>query len=176
MDMKKHIFLLTGILFLAVIFAFYSPKSTAKIGHIDTEYVFSKIPAYQDAQKQLETLADQYRSEIEAKYKEVDSLYKIYQKEEVLLSAEMKKQKEDEIVNKENEAKKLQKKYFGKDGLMDQKREELLKPIQDNVFNTIKQLAEEGGYDYIFDKNSGALLYANPSLDQSDAILKKLGY
>lgn len=159
-----------------VVFAFYSPKTDAKIGHVDTEYIFSKIPKYQEAQKQLNTLAEQYKAEVEQKYKVVDSLYKIYQKEEMLLSSEMKKQKEDEIVKKENEAKELQKKYFGKDGLMDKKRDELLKPIQDNVFNTIKTMAEEGGYDYIFDKSTGALLYAKPSLDQSDALLKKMGY
>lgn len=173
--MKKNIIFI-AILALFVVFAFYNPNTDAKIGHVDTEYIFSKIPKYQEAQDQLNNLAEQYKSEVESQYKIVDSLYKIYQKEEMLLSSQMKRQKEDEIVKKENEAKQLQNKYFGKDGLMDQKREELLKPIQDNVFNSIKSMAEEGGYDYIFDKNTGAILYAKPSLDQSDALLKKMGY
>lgn len=175
LSMKKNIIFI-GIIALLAVFAFYNPNSDAKIGHVDTEYIFSKIPKYQEAQKQLNTLAEQYKAEVESKYKEVDSLYKIYQKEEMLLSSQMKKQKEDDIVKKENEAKELQKKYFGQDGLMDKKRDELLKPIQDNVFNTIKTMAKEGGYDYIFDKSTGSLLYAKPTLDQSDALLKKMGY
>ncbi len=172
--MKKSALLIL-IAFLAVV-AFYNPMSDTKIGHIDTEYVFSKIPAYQDAQSELEDLANQYKEEITAKYKVVDSLYKIYQKEEVLLPQDTKLKKQQEIIDKENEAKQLQQKYFGKDGLMDQKREELLKPIQDNVYNSIKELAEEGDYDYIFDKITGEILYARDSRDQSDALLKKLGY
>jgi outer membrane protein len=172
--MKKSVLFIL-IAFLTIV-AFYNPMSETKIGHIDTEYVFSKIPAYQDAQSELEDLANQYKADVEAKYKVVDSLYKIYQKEEVLLPQDTKMKKQQEIIDKENEAKQLQQKYFGKDGLMDQKRKELLKPIQDNVFNSIKELAEEGDYDYIFDKVTGEILYARDSRDQSDALLKKLGY
>ena len=84
--------------------------------------------------------------------------------------------KQQEIIDKENEAKALQKKYFGEDGLMAQKREELLKPIQDNVFNEIKKMAEAGDYDYIFDKATGEILYARPMNDKSDQLLKNLGY
>jgi len=167
-----------GIIFIAVLvlFSFYNPMSTSKVGHVDSEYIFKKIPAYSDAQAELERLANQYKAEVEAKYKVVDSLYKIYQKEEVLLPQETKVRKQNEIIAKENEAKQLQQNYFGRDGLMDQKREELLKPIQDNVYNALKDIATAGSFDYMFDKATGELLYTNPAQDQSDALLKKLGY
>jgi outer membrane protein len=174
--MKKSVYFIFTALLALVVFAFYNPMSDSKVGHVDTEYIFKKIPAYQDAQTELDNLANSYKAEIEAKYKEVDSLYKLYQKEEVLLPQETKLKKQNEIISKENEAKKLQKKYFGQGGLMDQKREELLKPIQDNVYNAIKEIAEEGDFDYIFDKATGEILYARPSRDQSDAVLKKLGH
>jgi len=172
--MKKTSILLLVAFFVLV--SFFNPMSESKVGHVDTEYIFKKIPAYQDAQTELDNLASQYKSEIENKYKVVDSLYKIYQKEEVLLPQETKVKNQNEIITKENEAKELQKKYFGQGGLMDQKREELLKPIQDNVYNALKTLAEDGDYDYIFDKASGEILYARSTNDQSDALLKKLGY
>jgi len=172
--MKKTSILLLGAFFILV--SFFNPMSETNVGHVDTEYIFKKIPAYQDAQSELENIANQYKSEIEAKYKVVDSLYQIYQKEEVLLPQETKIKKQNEIIDKENEAKELQKKYFGQDGLMDQKREELIKPIQDNVYNSLKELAEDGDFDYILDKATGEILYSRPSRDQSDALLKKLGY
>lgn len=171
--MKKAGLFLLGIFILV---SFYNPMSETKVGHVDSEYVFQKIPAYADAQAELEDLATQYKSEVESKYRIVDSLYKIYQKEEVLLPQETKVKKQNEIIEKENEAKDLQQKYFGREGLMDQKREELLKPIQDNVYNSLKELAESGNFDYIFDKSTGELLYTNDARDQSDALLKKLGY
>ena len=172
--MKKLPFLI--LVALIVLVSFYNPMQETKVGHVDTEYIFKKIPAYQDAQAELDNLASQYKSEIEAKYKVVDSLYKLYQKEEVLLPQETKVKKQNEIIAKENEAKALQKKYFGQKGLMDQKRQELLKPIQDNVYNSLKKLAQDGDFDYIFDKATGEILYARPSRDQSDALLKRMGY
>jgi outer membrane protein len=174
--MKRATFIMMLIAFVFVAFAFFSPMEETKIGHVDTEYIFKKIPAYQDAQKEIDDLANQYKAEVEAKYKLVDSLYKVYQKEEVLLPQETKIRKQNEIIQKENEAKDLQKKYFGQGGLLDQKRQELLKPIQDNVYNNLKKMAETGNFDYIFDKNTGEILYAKTTRDQSDALLKLLGY
>ncbi|MBN2891846.1 MAG: OmpH family outer membrane protein [Bacteroidales bacterium] len=171
--MKNAALILIGIF---VLVSFYNPMAETKVGHVDSEYVFQKIPAYADAQAELEDLAAQYKSEVEAKYKVVDSLYSVYQKEEVLLPQETKVKKQNEIITKENEAKALQQSYFGRDGMLDQKREEVLKPIQDNVYNSLKELAEAGSYDYIFDKSTGELLYTNDARDQSDALLKKLGY
>ncbi len=171
--MKNSILILVAFF---VLVSFFNPLAETKVGHVDTEYIFQKIPAYKDAQAELEKLANQYSADVKKKYQVVDSLYKIYQKEEVLLPQETKVKKQQEIIAKENDAKKLQNDYFGRDGLMDQKRVELLKPIQDNVYTNLKKLAEEGGYDYIFDKTTGEILYAAGSRDQSDALLKKLGY
>lgn len=173
----KNTKLLVSLVAIAIIlFAFVNPMEETKVGHVDSEYIFKKIPAYQDAQREIENLANQYKLEVEKKYTTVDSLYKIYQKEEVLLPQDLKVKKQNEIVNKENEAKELQKKYFGKDGLLEKKRQELLKPIQDNVYNTLKKMAEAGNYDYIFDKTTGEILYSRSSRDLSDNLLKQLGY
>ncbi len=174
--MKKSLIFISFGMLAIIAFAFYNPMSDTKVGHVDTEYIFSKIPAYQDAQEELENLSNQYKAEVEAQYKVVDSLYKAYQKEEVLLPQETRVIKQNEIINKEQEAKDLQQKYFGQSGLMDQKREELLKPIQDNVYNSLKQLATDGNFDYIFDKTTGEILYSNDNNDQSDALLRQLGY
>lgn len=174
--MKKTVFFSLIIVAAIIAFAFYNPMDETKVAHIDSEYVFSKIPAYQDAQDELETLSNQFRSEIEAKYKIVDSLYQAYQKEEVLLPHETKILKQNEIIEKEQEAKELQQRYFGQNGLMDEKRIELLKPIQDNVYTALEQMATDGNFDYIFDKTTGEILYSNTAKDQSDALLRQLGY
>ncbi len=172
--MKKYGFILMLVAIIAT--AFLAPMGESKVGHVDTEYILQKIPAYQDAQAELERLAQQYKDEIQAKVKEVDSLYRIYQKESVLWSEDLKIQKENEIANKEKEIRELQKKYFAPDGLLAQKREELVKPIQDNLYDALKQVAEDGNYDYIFDKTTGEILYARDKNDLSDIVLKKMGY
>ncbi len=171
---KLSTYLLLAGVIIAV--AFWAPKSESKIGHVDTEYILKKIPAYQDAQSELDNLAKQYHEEIKQKAKIVDSLYKVYQRESVLWPEDLKRQKEDEIVNKEKEIKELQKKYFAPDGLLAQKREELIKPIQDNLYQALKEVAEDGNYDYIFDKATGEILYAREQNDISDIVLKKMGY
>jgi len=103
-------------------------------------------------------------------------MYKKYQSEKVLLSEAMKTKREDEIIAKVKEVKELRKKCFGKDGDLYNKRQELVKPLQDEVFNAIKELATEGNFDYIFDKTTGNILYVNEKYDKSDDVLKKLGY
>ncbi|PLX03572.1 MAG: hypothetical protein C0594_10240 [Marinilabiliales bacterium] len=148
-----------------------------KFAFVDTEYILSNIPAYQSAQDQLDQLSVEWQKEIEGLYGDIDKLYKDYQAEKVLLTEEMKIKKEDEIIAKEKQAKDVQKKYFGKEGELFKKREELVKPIQDDVFNAIKEIAQEGNYDAIFDTASGAsMLYTNPKYDRSDEVLQKLGY
>jgi len=110
-------------------------------------------------------------------YAEVEKMYRDYQSEEVLLTQEMKRKREDEIINKEKEVKDLQNKYFGREGDLFQKRQELIKPIQDEVYNAVKEIAVEGNYAVIFDTSSGpSLLYTNPRYDLSDDVLEKLGY
>ncbi len=153
------------------------PAFSQKNAYIDTEYILSKIPAYENAQNKLEEYSKQWKKEVEAKFKEVEEKYKSYQTEIALLSAEMKKQREDEIVNLEKEANDLREKYFGKEGELFQKRKELVKPIQDEVYNAVKEIATEGNYGFIFDKSADmSLIYTDPKYDISDEILKKLGY
>jgi len=164
------------VLSIAILIFAFNLSFSQKICHVDSEYILEKIPAYVDANAEIEELAVGWQAEIEQKYQQVDSLYKIYQKEEVLLTEEMKIKKQDEIIAKEAEAKKLQQKYFGTEGDMYEKRQELVKPIQDNVYNALVEVAKAGGYDYIFDVVTGEILYASDTKDESDSVLKQLGY
>ena len=153
------------------------PAFSQKNAYVDTEYILSKIPAYENAQNKLDEYSKKWKKEVEAKFKEVENKYKDYQTEIALLSAEMKKQRENEIINLEKEANNLRDKYFGKEGELFQKRKELVKPIQDEVYNAIKEIATEGNYGFIFDKSADmSLIYTDPKYDISDEILKKLGY
>ncbi len=145
-----------------------------KFAHVDTEYILSKIPKYQQAQKQLDTYSKQWQTEVETKFKELDDMYKKYQAEVDILQEATKTKRENEIIAKEKEAKELQKKYFGTDGELSKKRQELIKPIQDNVYEALKAVAAESNYDYIFDKVSGDIIYASEKFDESDVVLKKI--
>ncbi|MHC1702663.1 MAG: OmpH family outer membrane protein [Tenuifilaceae bacterium] len=148
-----------------------------KFAFVDSDYILKKIPSYKSAQDQLDKLAAQYQKEIEDKYADVDKLFKDYQAEKVLLTEEMKKKREEDIIAKERQVKDLQMKYFGKEGLLFKKREELVKPIQDQVFNAVKEIAAEGGYAIIFDAAASPnMLYTNPRYDKSEEVLQKLGY
>jgi len=148
-----------------------------KYAFVDSEYILSHIPAYKAAQDQLDNISSEWQKEIEQKYQEIDQLYKGYQTDKVLLSEEMKRKKEDEIIAKEKSVKDLQKKYFGPEGELYKKRQELVKPIQDEIYNAVKELSAEGSYAVIFDTAEGlSILYFNPKYDISDEVLQKLGY
>lgn len=148
-----------------------------KFAYVDTEYILSNIPSYKAAQDKLDEISAEWQKEVEAAYAEVEKMYKEYQTEKVLLSDELKAKKEEEIINKEKETKDLQKKYFGREGELYKKRQELVKPIQDEVYNAVKEIAIEGGYALIFDTAGGPnILYSNPKNDKSDMVLEKLGY
>jgi outer membrane protein len=162
---------------LALLLCIATVGFSQKFAYIDTEYILNNIPAYKQAQDQLDKLSENWQKEVEALYAEVDKMYRDYQSEKVLLTDEMKKKREEEISKKDKEAKELQKKYFGMDGALYKKRDELIKPIQDDINKAAKELAIEGGYSIIFDSSAGAtILYSDPKLDKSDAILQKLGY
>ena len=151
--------------------------SAQKFAYVDTEYILNNIPSYKSAQEQLDKFSDTWQKEVDALYTQIDKMYKDYQTEKVLLSEEMKKKKEDEIVSKEKEAKDLQKKYFGPEGLLFKKREELVKPIQEEVYKAVKELSLDGSYAIVFDTSAGAtVLFSDPKYDKSDAVLQKLGY
>ncbi len=148
-----------------------------KTGYVDTDYILGQIPEYKAAQAELDKTSIDWQKEIELKYAEIDKLYKIYQAESVLLTDDMKKKRENEIINKEKEVKELQKSRFGVDGELFKKRMELVKPIQDKVYNAVKQVAERSGLAFIFDKaGQVSLLYSNSKYDKSEDVLTFMGY
>ncbi len=165
------------ILFAALAFLWVMPAAAQKFAFVDTEYILNNIPAYKSAQGQIEKLSSDWQKEIEEQYAEIEKMYKNYQAEKVMLSEDMRKKREDEIIKKEQTVRELQQKYFGADGELVKKQQELVKPIQDDVYKAVKEIAVEGGYAAIFDTASDAsVLYANPKQDKSDEILEKLGY
>lgn len=148
-----------------------------KYAFVDTEYILENIPAYKAAQQQLDNTSAKYQKELETIKAELGKMYKDFQAESVLLSEEMKRKREDVIISKEKNYKTLQRKYFGREGELFKKRQSLVKPIQDQIFDAIKQIASEGSYAVIFDKASGgAMIFTNPKFDLSDRVLEKLGY
>lgn len=168
--MKKII----GLFILSI--AFSLAANAQKICVVDVEYILSKIPSYQNAQKELDKISDSYQQEIEAKRKRVDEMFKQFQAEQVLMTEQMKNQKIKEIEAAEKELKDLQRKRFGPEGDLFLKRKELIKPIQDKLYDEIQKYAQAKVYDLILDKSSGAsLLYLNPKLDKSDEILTNMG-
>jgi outer membrane protein len=172
--MKKQFAIL---FFLISSFTIAFSQGAAKFGYVDTDYIMSQIPEYKAAQSELDKTSVQWQKEIDAKYAEVDKLYKAYQADAILLTDEMKKKRENEIMNKEKEVKDLQKQRFGVEGELFKKRQELVKPIQDKVYNAIKAVAEKAGMGFILDKSGQvSLLYANTKYDKSDDVLVYLGY
>jgi outer membrane protein len=148
-----------------------------KYAFVDSEYIRKNIPSFTQAQEQLDKLSQQWEKEVSDGYAVVEQMYKSYQNDAVLLSADMKTKREEAIVSKEKEIKDLQNKYFGVEGELFKKREELVKPIQDEILKAIKTIAAEGSYAVIFDTASGGnILFANPKYDLSDQVLQKLGY
>ncbi|MDE7149018.1 MAG: OmpH family outer membrane protein [Bacteroidales bacterium] len=148
-----------------------------KYAYVDTRYILSNVPEFEEAQQQIDDLAITWQKEIEEKFAEIDALYKRYQNEAPLLTQDMKNRRENEIVQKEKEAKELQKKRFGNDGDLFKKREELIRPIQDKIYNAIEKKAKQRSYVFVFDRSDNAnLLYADPKNDISNDVLKDMGY
>ena len=169
--MKKVLF--TLLLLIGSVWA----ANAQKFAYIDSQYILSKIPEYKVAQDQLNQLSVQWQKEIEAKYSEIDQLYKAYKADEVLLTEEMKQKRQAEIEQKEQEVKDLQKQRFGVNGDLFKKRQELVKPLQDKIYNAVQTLAERETLAVIFDKSSDlTMLYTNVKYDKSDEILKDMGY
>jgi outer membrane protein len=148
-----------------------------KYACVDTEYILSNVPEYKQAQKELEEVSLQWQKEVETKFQAVDKLYKAFQAEAVLLPSDLKTQKENEIIAAEKDAKNLQRQKFGNDGELAKKRAELVKPIQDRIYNAIEKVAQEKNYSVVFDKAAGAtVLYVDSKTDISDLVLAELGY
>ena len=148
-----------------------------KVAVIDMDYILKAIPQYESANDQLNQLSAKWQKEVEAIQTEVQTMYKNYQTELVFLTPEMKKQREDEIIAKERAIGEKKKKYFGAEGEMFKKRNSLIKPIQEEIYNAIQELSNTKKYDLILDKNSNVgIIFASPKLDISDEVLTQLGY
>jgi outer membrane protein len=171
--MKKFILaftLLTGI-------CSSMPVMAQKYAYIDSQYILDNISEYKAAMQQLDQLSIAWQKEIEAKYAVIDKLYKDYQAEQILLTEEMRRKREQEITTKEKEVKEFQKQKFGYEGELFKKKQELIKPIQDKIYNAVKKIATEQSYAVIFDKSGDlVMLYTNPKYDKSDDVLEAMGY
>jgi len=164
------------LLILAVSFLATTTQAQ-KFAYVDTDYILNKIPEFNQAQDKLDALSADWQKEIENKYTDVDLMYRNYQQEQVLLTDEMKVKREAAIIKKEKTAKDLQQKYFGPEGELYIKRQELIKPIQDKIYDAIQQLAANNKYAIVFDSSSDLImLYKNNNLDKSDKVLDLLGY
>lgn len=160
----------------ALLLCTFSFVQAQRYAVIDSRYILEQLPAYDAAQQKLDNIAKQWQKEIDAKFQKVDQLYKEYSAEKVMLSEELRKKRQDEIMHLEKEAQDLQKQRFGYQGDLFNKRKELIKPIQDKVYNAVQKLAAQKMYDFILDKSAGVtVFYADPKLDQSDEVLEILG-
>ena len=154
-------------------FAFQANAQVQKYIVIDSKYILEKVPEYNDAQKKLDEASKLWQDEVDRKMLQVDQMYKSYQAERPMLSEDARKKREDEIITKEKEAKDLQRKYFGFDGELFKKRQDLVKPVQDKVFNAVQQFAQQRSIEIVYDKAGGVtIFYADPKLDKSDEIVK----
>jgi outer membrane protein len=163
---------------LVLIFAAsFQTGFSQRFAYVDSDYILNNIPEYRSAQERLDKLSEEWQKEVEARYQEVESLYRKYQQDRVLMSDEMQRKREEEIVSREAAAAELQRKYFGPGGELFKSQEELLRPIQDRVYNAVVDMANDGNYAVIFDTaDSQTMLYTNPRHDMSDDVLKRLGY
>jgi len=151
--------------------------SAQKFALVDMEYILKNVPAYEMANEQLNQISQRWQKEVEALSREAETMYKNYQADMVFLTDEQKRSREAEIVAKEKEAVELRSKYFGPEGELYKKRQSLMKPIQEDVYNAIKKLSEERGYQAIFDRASSTdIIFASPRIDVSNEVLDKLGY
>jgi outer membrane protein len=161
---------------LSFLMIFSLSAQAQRIASIDVNFILESMDEYKKSQEQLDQMAAKWRQEVAQEYDKIKGMYNRYQSEQVLMSDEVRKQKEDEIVAKETEVRELQKARFGPEGDLFKKREELVRPIQDKVYEAIEDYANEKGYDFIFDKGGETgILFANERYDKTDDLLKRLG-
>lgn len=151
--------------------------SAQKFALVDMEYILKNIPAYERANEQLDQVSKKWQAEVEALNTEASTLYKNYQNEVVFLSQEQKKARQEQIMAKEKAASELKSKYFGPEGELFKKRESLMSPIQDEIYNAVKEISELRGYSMVVDRGSSAgIIFGSPKIDISNEVLEKLGY
>mgnify|MGYP001134273025 CR=1 FL=1 len=147
-----------------------------KFGYVDTDFILNKMPEYKKAQQQIDELSTEWREDIQEKYKEIESMYNQLQAEEVLLTVEMKDERRATIQQKEEEVKEYQKKVFGYNGLFFLKKQELIKPVQDKIFEAVEKIANDHRLQVVFDKSGDlVMIYTNPMHDYTDFVLEELG-
>ena len=165
------------ILIIACVMTGLMTASAQKFALLDMEYILKNVPAYERANEQLNQVSKKWQAEIEALNTEASTLYKNYQNEVVFLSEEQKKAKQEAIMQKEKEASELKRKYFGPEGELFKKRESLITPIQEEIYNTVKEISELHGYSLVFDRASDSgIIFGSPKIDISNEVLQKLGY
>lgn len=148
-----------------------------RFAYIDSDYIMDNIPEYKAAEQELERISVEWQGEIEKQFSDIDRLYREYQAEAPLLPEEMRRQREESIIQRERQAKELQMKRFGREGDLFKKRQELIKPIQDKVYEAIEEIATRGNYAVIFDKSGGlTMIFTDVRYDLSDEVLQRLGY
>ena len=166
-----------GFLLVAMVMLFTITTMAQRFALIDMEYILKNIPAYEMTNEQLSQLSKKWQSEIEALQQEAQNMYKSFQSDLVFLSAEMKSKREEDIVRKEQDAMELQRQYFGAEGELYQKRSSLMKPVQDEIYNAVKDIANDKGYQAVIDRASAmSIIFASPQIDISNEVLVKLGY
>lgn len=161
---------------VALVIAITVTVQAQRYAIVDTKYILDKMPEYKEAQGNLDKVSEQWQKEIDGKQSALDKMYKDYEAEQVMLSEELRKKREDEIFVREKEVRDLQRKRFGFEGDLFKKRQELVKPVQDKVYTAIQKIAAARMYDFILDKSEGiTVIFADPKLDKSEDVLKELG-
>mgnify|MGYP003513102964 FL=1 len=164
------------ILLLACMLGLGFAGIAQKYAIIDSRYILDKMPEYKEAQKQLDDIAAGWQKDIDGKQADLDKMYKDYDAEQVMLTEDLRKKREDQLFGKEKDLRDLQRKRFGFEGDLFKKRQELIKPIQDKVYNAVQKMAVSRGYDFVLDKSEGiTIIFADPKLDKSEDVLKDLG-
>lgn len=165
------------IKFLILFFLITNYSFAQKFAYVDTDYILGKIPEYNQAQDKLDNYSKGWQEEIEMTMQKIEKMYRSYQSEQILLTEEMKSARENMIFAEEKKVQDLQMKYFGPEGMLFSKRQELIKPIQDKIYDAIQQVATNNKYSVIFDSSSDLImLYTNNNLDKSDKVLELMGY
>lgn len=166
-----------SVLLIFMMMAVSLTASAQKFALIDMEYILQSIPAYERANEQLNQASTTWQKEVETSMEQAQTLYKNYQSEATFLSDEQKSKKEEEIIAKEKEVAELRRKYFGPEGELYKQRESFMKPIQDEIYEAVKQISEKSGYSLVIDRASASsVIFASPRIDISDEVLATLGY
>ncbi|WP_205941063.1 OmpH family outer membrane protein [Albibacterium indicum] len=161
---------------IVLLMSFSTFTFAQRFAYVDSESILQRIPEYTAALKQLDDLSSKWQKEVDAQYEEIEEMYQAYQEDQANMNEQMRRRREDMIVNKEREAKELQRTRFGFEGDLFKERERLLKPIETRVEKAVQAIAEKEGLDIILDKGTETFLYSNPKLDRSEAVIKELGY